>query len=114
MTYLWEREVLRFVVFLIDNHVLSCFRNILSIPNLICDLKADEISESFLQKRFQSLPTSLQHFDKTPKIHQKISITVADPWILERGGGGPGAVYFLRSGDCVDAPSHIPYALLVA
>ena len=29
------------------------------------------------------------------------------------GGRGPGAVEFLRSGDCFDAPSHIPYALLV-
>ena len=29
------------------------------------------------------------------------------------GGRGPGAVEFLRSGDCFDAPSHISYALLV-
>ena len=37
---------------------------------------------------------------------------MADPGILEPGGVVQ-VDKFLRSGDCFDAPSHIPYALLV-
>ena len=33
---------------------------------------------------------------------------------LKAGGGCPGAVLFLRSGDCFDAPSHISYDFVVS
>lgn len=33
----------------------------------------------------------------------------ADPGISKLGGYGPDAVEFLRSGDCLNAPSHILY-----
>ena len=32
---------------------------------------------------------------------------------LRTGERGPGAVYFLRSGDCFDVLSHIPYSFVV-
>ena len=33
---------------------------------------------------------------------------------LKTGGRCPGAVLFLRSGDCFDAPSHISYDFVVS
>ena len=38
--------------------------------------------------------------------------TVADPGISDPGPG-PGAVEFLGSGNCFDAPSNIPYVFVV-
>ena len=38
--------------------------------------------------------------------------TVPDPGI-SKPGHGPGAVEFLGSGDCFDAPSHIPNVFVV-
>ena len=32
---------------------------------------------------------------------------------LRTGGRGPVAVYFFRSGDCFDAPSHMLYAFIL-
>ena len=37
--------------------------------------------------------------------------SVAGPGILKRAGGG--LAEFLGSGDCIDAPSHVPYVFVV-
>ena len=39
--------------------------------------------------------------------------SVTDPGISKPGGGGPGAVESLGSGDCFDTHQHIPYIFLV-